>query len=133
MGVFDMEDRELIKIAKDMVLNSYSPYSKFAVGAAILTENNKVFTGANVENLSYGATVCGERVAACKSVIEGEKVFKAIAIASSGDDFVLPCGICRQFLSEFASADMKVLCTNKKGEVKEFKLYELLPNAFCKF
>lgn len=128
-----MDDLQLVEIARSMIVNAYAPYSGFSVGSALLTDSGKVYTGANIENVAYGATVCGERVAALKAAVEGERNFKVIVIASSGDDLVLPCGICRQFLAEFADEDMRIICTNKKGDITEFHMGELLPNAFCKF
>ncbi len=120
---------ELINKAKSAMSNSYSPYSKFAVGSVLLTEDEKIFTGCNVENASFGATVCAERVALFNAISKGEKNFKAIAIISSSDDFCTPCGICRQCLIEF-SKDMLVICCNNKGEYKLHKINELLPSSF---
>ena len=96
-----MNRQDLIDKAHEAMKNAYSPYSGFKVGAAILTKDGKIFTGCNVENASYGATICAERCAATKAVSEGSNEFTAIAIVSSSDKFTYPCGICRQFLSEF--------------------------------
>lgn len=116
---------------------SYSPYSHFQVGAAILTESGKIYTGANIENASYGATICAERTAAVKAIFEGERLFAAIAIAGSPEgtaeeDFAYsyPCGICRQFLREFALPDMAVYIKGPENEIKETTLSELLPDSF---
>ncbi len=115
---------------------SYSPYSGYAVGAAILTDDGEVFRGCNVENSSYGATICAERCAALKAVSEGKKNFKAIAIvgapkdASEVNDYAYPCGICRQFLSEFGGGDMTVIVGKSIDDRKIYKLSELLPEAF---
>ena len=115
---------------------SYSPYSGYAVGAAILTDDGEVFRGCNVENSSYGATICAERCAALKAVSEGKKKFKAIAIvgapkdASEVNDYAYPCGICRQFLSEFGGGDMTVIVGKSIDDRKIYKLSELLPEAF---
>lgn len=127
-----MDYKELVTLSIKIKEKAYAPYSKFRVGAALLTGSGKVFTGVNVENASYGATSCAERTAAVKAVSEGEKEFRAIAIASDSEDFIYPCGICRQVLAEFADGDMKILCTNIKGEYNEHWLKELLPNAFKK-
>lgn len=128
-----MKDATLIQAAREMLKNAYAPYSKFQVGAALLTKTNKIYTGANVENVSFGGCVCGERVAVFKAVVDGERSFDTIAIASSSEDLVLPCGICRQVLSEFADEKLRVLCTDKQGTVRTYTLGELLPHAFTKF
>ena len=106
-----MTDQELLDFADKAKEKAYAPYSRFQVGAAILTKEGKVFTGCNVENSSYGAAICAERTAAVKAVSEGYHDFEMIAIASNGSDkeTVYPCGICRQFLHEF-NPDLKVIC-----------------------
>lgn len=96
-----MDYRELYRAAEKARENAYAPFSGFRVGAALLTENGKVYTGVNVENSSYGATICAERTAFVKAVSEGERRFAAIAV-SAGETEALPCGICRQFMYEFA-------------------------------
>ena len=119
--------RLLIQKAREVLINSYSPYSKLKVGAALLTEDGKIFTGVNVENASYSLTVCAERVAIFKAVSEGFRNFKAIAITSNRGR-IMPCGACRQVLAEF-SPHIKVIV----GDEKEFKIYELeelLPHSF---
>lgn len=109
---------------------AYAPYSRFQVGAAILTKEGKVFTGCNVENSSYGAAICAERTAAVKAVSEGYHDFEMIAIASNGSDkeTVYPCGICRQFLHEF-NPDLKVICQSPDG-FETYRLSELMPKGF---
>lgn len=111
--------------------NSYSPYSRFAVGAALLTVKNKIYTGANVENASYSLSICAERVAFSKAVSEGDKKFKAIAIAANGREFVFPCGACRQFMYEFGG-DIDVIIVRSVKQFRIVKLFELLPGAFDK-
>ena len=107
---------------------SYSPYSRYAVGAALLTSSGKVYDGANVENAAYPDTICAERVAAVKAVSEGEREFVAMAVVTENGG--MPCGSCRQFLSEFG-LDAIVLVANLAGEiVKRATVRELLPNAF---
>lgn len=107
--------------------NSYSPYSKFKVGAALLADD-EIFTGCNIESVSYTPTCCAERVAIYKAISEGKKNLKAIAIA--GDTlFCYPCGVCRQVMSEFANDDFKIYIGNEKC-VKEYTLKELLPYSF---
>ena len=123
-----MENKELIKLAEKAMKNSYSPYSNFKVGVALLVGSGKVYLGANIENASYGASICAERVAAVKAISEGEKVFKAIAITCSKGTACYPCGICRQFLSEFGDLDIII---SEDGELVEVeKLSNLLPKNF---
>jgi cytidine deaminase len=125
-----MDYKDLVKIANDIKERAYCPYSKFRVGAALLTNDGKVYTGVNIENASFGATNCAERTAMFKAVSEGETKFEAIAIASDKEDLIFPCGICRQVLSEFGEREMKVICSKKNGEFKIYTLEEILPNAF---
>ena len=124
-----MENEYLISYAKKAMGNAYSPYSGFSVGAAILTTEGEVFTGCNVENASFGATICAERCAVMKAVSEGYTSFEKIAIVSSENDLTYPCGICRQFLSEFME-DGIVVVQDKTGNIKEYSLNELIPFAF---
>lgn len=125
-----MTDQELLDFADKAKEKAYAPYSRFQVGAAILTKEGKVFTGCNVENSSYGAAICAERTAAVKAVSEGYHDFEMIAIASNGSDkeTVYPCGICRQFLHEF-NPDLKVICQSPDG-FKTYRLSELMPKGF---
>ena len=128
-----MTDNELVAKAKEALEYSYSPYSHFAVGAALLSADGQVFTGCNIENSSFGATNCAERTAIFKAVSEGVKDFKAIAIVCSGDQPAYPCGICRQVIAEFAK-DEKIPVIIIKNEndyiVKTFE--EILPGVFSK-
>ncbi len=123
-----MEREKLLEMAKKARENAYAPYSNFKVGAALVTKDGKVFTGANVENASYGLSMCAERVALFKAVSEGYREFEAIAVVADTDGPVSPCGACRQVLSEFG--DMDVIMANTKGDVKVMKLSELLPESF---
>jgi cytidine deaminase len=125
-----MTDKELVKVAASVREQAYAPYSKFKVGCAVLTESNKMYTGINIENVSYGATNCAERTAIFKAVSEGSRKIKTIAIASDSSDIIFPCGICRQVMVEFGDADTRVICSTKSGEFKVFTLGEMLPNAF---
>lgn len=129
LATVDIENSELIIKAKEAMNFAYSPYSNFKVGAAIATKRGQIFTGCNIENASYGATICAERCATMKAISEGYTEFTKIAIVASSNDFTYPCGICRQFLSEF-SKDLVIVLSNKEGEVKEVRLTELLPYAF---
>ena len=123
-----MKIENLIELAIDAQKNSYSPYSNFAVGSCLLTKNGKVYCGSNIENASYPTGICAERVAASKAIFDGEKEFDTIVITASGDCYPYPCGICRQFLSEFG--DMKVVVAKSRNDYKEFMLSELLPSSF---
>lgn len=122
-----MNIEALIEQAKRAREGAYAPYSHFAVGAALLTRSGRVFTGANVENASYGLTVCAERVAVFNAVTAGEREFAAIAIASSNG--ASPCGACRQVLAEFG-LDMLVISVDMNDCVRQWRLEELLPASF---
>jgi len=125
-----MRDTALLRLAEAAMAKSYSPYSNFRVGAALETKNGTVYTGTNIENISFGATICAERTAVFKAVSEGETEFVKIAIVSDSVDYVFPCGICRQVLAEFNDGSMKVICSNNKGDYKSFLLDELIPFTF---
>lgn len=116
--------------AQNSIDNAYSPYSKIKIGAAVLASSGKIYTGANIENASYGATICAERTAIVKAMSENEKYISAIAITGDINDYAFPCGICRQVMSEFMSKDSIVFVSGKDREWKTFKLKELLPNSF---
>ena len=110
---------------------SYSPYSKFPVGAALLTEDGTVITGANIENRSFGLTNCAERTAIFAAVSAGYRKFKAIAIATPTASYpVAPCGACRQVISELAGKDCQIILANLNGKIKKTFIAELLPGAF---
>lgn len=125
-----MTDQELVALAIDMQARSYAPYSHFPVGAALLCDDGRVFTGCNVENSAYGSTICAERTALVKAVSEGyTSGFSAIAIAGRGEDHCWPCGSCRQMLYEFAP-NLTVLAVRKDGSFRRAILSDLLPNGF---
>ncbi|HKM32784.1 MAG TPA: cytidine deaminase [Oscillospiraceae bacterium] len=132
------EHSKLIKLALDARENSYSPYSQYKVGAALLSSSGKVYTGCNVESASYGATICAERTAFVKAVSEGERQFTAIAIAGGKaeqridnlSDYAFPCGICRQLLSELCDENMNVIIARNETDYKLFDLGQLLPHGF---
>jgi cytidine deaminase len=126
-----MKETGLIKKAIEARKKAYAPYSKFKVGAALLTKRGKVYTGANVENSAYGLTVCAERVAVFKAMNNGDKDFVKIVVVADKNPPITPCGACRQVLSEFAR-DLEVVCVNLKGKVDRYSLKELLPEAFGK-
>ena len=126
-----MTDHQLLALAKDAMKQAYAPYSHFPVGAALLCSDGMVYTGCNVECASYGNCICAERTALCKAVSEGERSFFTLAVIANTDDFCTPCGICRQFLSEFArDNDMEVLCAKAGGRYVSYKLSELMPHTF---
>ncbi|WP_442871307.1 cytidine deaminase [Anaerotignum sp.] len=124
-----MENRELVLLAKEAMEKAYAPYSKFKVGAALLAKNGEVFLGCNVENASYGATICAERTAITKAISEGVKEFEKIAIVASSGDYAAPCGICRQVLYEFLPDGEVILDSDHEG-MKVMSLKELLPMGF---
>lgn len=127
------ENKMLINAAKEAMERSYSPYSQFKVGAAVLADDGKIYKGCNIENSSYGATICAERTAISKAVSEGAGSVIKIAIVSSSGEHTFPCGICRQVLVEFAGDNTVVLLEGEKGAViEEYLLGELVPYAFDK-
>lgn len=125
-----MTNKKLLEISKSAMENSYSPYSGYKVGAALLCSDGMVTTGVNVENISYGATICAERAAFLKAISEGKRNFSKIAVAASGDEVPIPCGMCLQVMSEFAGEDFEIIAAGGKGELKTFKFSQLLPNIF---
>ena len=124
-----MNNQELIKYALEAREKSYSPYSNFKVGAAILTKSGKVYTGCNIESASYTPTICAERTALAKCVSEGDTDLEKIAVVGSLEKISYPCGVCRQFLREFGK-DMTIISATSENNYTEFKLSELLPNSF---
>ena len=124
-----MMEKQLCELAVAMLERAYVPYSHFPVGAALLCKDGTVFTGGNIENAAYGATVCAERTAIFKAVSEGHREFDTLVIAGRSDDFCVPCGTCRQVMMEFAP-ELTVICLNRKGESRKFALRELLPYGF---
>ncbi|HBB29010.1 MAG TPA: cytidine deaminase [Clostridiales bacterium] len=124
-----MNNQELIKYALEAREKSYSPYSKFKVGAAILTRSGKVFTGCNIESSSYTPTICAERTALSKCVSEGHTDLEKIAVVGSLEKISYPCGVCRQFLREFGD-DIIIISATSENNYTEYKLSELLPNSF---
>ncbi len=120
--------QQLLEFAKEAAKNSYSPYSKFKVGAAVLCEDNRVFCGTNVENISYGLSICAERAAIFTAVGNGCRKIKAVAIYNKNGD-ISPCGACRQVIMEFAK-DADVIYNTKQDEIKIIKISKLLPDSF---
>jgi cytidine deaminase len=120
---------ELHAHAKEARRNAYAPYSRFEVGAALLTIDGRIFTGANVENASYGVSLCAERAALAAAVGAGARAFRAIAIAGPPGARSAPCGACRQALAEFETA-LAVIFADEQGALVETTLAALLPDAF---
>ena len=121
--------RELYKKAVAMIPMAYAPFSKFKVGAALLTKVGKIYTGVNVENSSFGGTICAERTAFVKAISEGNREFEAIAVVSSEGE-AWPCGICRQFMKEFCDDDFKIITGNDEDSLRVFTMEEMLPEGF---
>lgn len=124
-----IEYKKLISAAKKAKQYSHSPYSRFRVGAALLTSNGKIYTGCNIENSSYGLTICAERTAIFKAISEGERKFRAIAVVSDNRDFTPPCGACRQVLMDLAP-NIEFVMSNEKDKFKVLNLRDLLPLPF---
>ena len=124
--VLNEKRQSLMKDAIFAQEKAYSPYSKFKVGAALLTKDGKIFTGCNIENVSYGMTICAERTAIFKAVSEGHTDFEAIAVSASSDESIYPCGACRQVLAEF-SPNIEIFVNHDE---KNYTLMDLLPKSF---
>lgn len=126
---------DLLRAACDVRLRSHSPYSHFRVGAALLCRSGRIVTGTNVENVSFGLSICAERAAVFRAIAEGERDFVAIAICADGRVPTPPCGACRQVLLEFG-AELEVIMGGEDGPdgpVKSFRLLDLMPEAFASF
>ncbi|MBR2861304.1 MAG: cytidine deaminase [Clostridia bacterium] len=131
-----MSDKELVKIAFSAMEKAYAPYSGYTVGAALLTANNTVYTGCNVENAAYGPTNCAERTAFFKAISEGERAFQKIAVVGGKNcnvtEMFMPCGVCRQVMAEFCDGDFEIIVAKSEDDFKTFTLKELLPFGFSK-
>lgn len=129
-----LTDKELVSLAKKAAESSYSPYSEFRVGAALMTAEGKVYLGCNIENSAFGPTNCAERTAFFKAISEDERDFLKIAIVGGKDgcfnDFCTPCGVCRQVMAEFCSKDFTVILGKDGDKIRSFTLEELLPHSF---
>lgn len=129
-----MENRELIRLAFQAMERAYAPYSGFKVGAALLAADGTVYTGCNIENAAFGPTVCAERTAFFKAVSEGRRAFEKIAVVGGRDgkvtDYFVPCGVCRQVMSEFCGDDFLILVAKGETDYLEKTLPELLPFRF---
>ena len=124
-----MDYKELANKAVEAKSRALPTYSKFHVGAALLTKDNKVYQAGNIETSSYSLTICGERTALFKAISEGEREFKAIAIASDDPGFCPPCGACRQVMNDLCG-NIDIIMINHKNELKQMKLSELFPFPF---
>ncbi len=122
------EYEQLIKAAGEAREQAYAPYSRYAVGAALLTTTGKVYTGANVENASYGHAMCAERVAVFHAVADGEQDFQALAVVT--ENGASPCGACRQVLREFDVGTLVVIMADERGHARQATLADLLPDSF---
>ena len=122
--------KKMIEIALSQLAYSYTPYSDFKVGAALLGKNGRIYTGCNIENAAYTPTNCAERTAIFKAVSEGYREFQAIAIISDSEEVTSPCGVCRQVMAEFCGPGFEVTMVSCKGDYKTVTLEELLPYAF---
>jgi cytidine deaminase len=132
-GNYRMDYNNLVEKAIEAREKAYVPYSNFKVGAAVLTEDNHIYTGCNIENASYGATNCAERTAIFKAVSEGYTKIRAVAVIGDTTTHTYPCGICRQVIVEFAEdKDIDIILVKNKNEFLIRKLDELLPGAFTK-
>lgn len=125
------ESRRLLDEAQKFRAKAYAPYSQYQVGAALLTKSGRIYGGCNIENASYGASICAERVAVARAVADGERDFVALAVVADGPEPGSPCGICRQFLAEFAPR-LTLIMGNLEGKVRYGSLEQYLPYAFNK-
>jgi cytidine deaminase len=128
MGTF-VKYQQLVRAARRAQKRSHSPYSNFRVGAALLATSGKVYSGCNIESSSFGLTICAERTAIFKAISEGERQFKAIVIVSDAEDFISPCGACRQVLMDFAK-DIDVVICDGADNTRVVKISTLLPLPF---
>ncbi|HEY8391536.1 MAG TPA: cytidine deaminase [Capillibacterium sp.] len=129
--VNEEEARRLLAEARKFREKAYAPYSRYQVGAALLTKSGRIYGGCNIENASYGACICAERVAVARAVAEGEREFVALAVVADSPEPGSPCGICRQFLAEFAPR-LTLIMANQEGKVRWGSLDQYLPYAFNK-
>lgn len=129
-GAAIAEPESLVSLAVEAREKAYAPYSGFHVGAALYADNGKIYAGCNVENASYGATICAERTAVAKAISDGARKIMAMAVSSDSNNATMPCGICRQVISEFCSPDMPLYLSNNRGEYEIYHFGELLPHSF---
>lgn len=129
-AIHDFEIKNLVRMALDAMDRAYAPYSNFRVGACLKGASGAYYLGCNVENAAFAPSNCAERTAMYKAIYEGERAFDALAVVADSDEYVTPCGVCRQVLIEFCDAEMPVICANRSGKYQLFALGDLLPQAF---
>lgn len=128
-----MTDKDiLLKKAQAAMQQAYAPYSKFLVGACVESANGKLYSGCNIENASYGLTICAEPCAICAMIADGETEIKQIAVMTTGPGLVVPCGACRQRIFEFATPATVIHAGNLQGDTVSYSINDLLPHAFSK-
>ncbi len=125
-----MNKEKLMQAALEAKARAYAPYSNFSVGAAVLTKEGKIYTGANIENSSYSLTCCAERVAIFNALSAGEREFKALAVVGDTETPITPCGACRQVMDEFFDEHVEIILLNTKGAYRMTNIAELLPASF---
>jgi cytidine deaminase len=121
---------KLFKSAQKVIARAYSPYSKVKVASSVLMSDGKIYSGCNIENASYGGTICAERVAITKAISEGSKKIKSILVTTNQKEIWPPCGMCRQVIAEFASANTSVYCSTLDGNYTKSKFSEIFPSSF---
>lgn len=125
-----MAPRELVDVANQALNDTYTPYSHFPVGAALLGENGEIFKGVNIENVSFGLTNCAERTAIFTAIAAGQRHFHGLVISGRTDEPISPCGACRQVMVEFFDPDMPIWLINNQGKEIETNIAELMPGSF---
>ncbi|WP_420704531.1 cytidine deaminase [Leuconostoc mesenteroides] len=125
-----MAPRELVDVANQALNDTYTPYSHFPVGAALLGENGEIFKGVNIENVSFGLTNCAERTAIFIAIAAGQRHFHGLVISGRTDEPISPCGACRQVMVEFFDPDMPIWLINDQGKEIETNIAELMPGSF---
>lgn len=125
-----MAPRELVDVANQALNDTYTPYSHFPVGAALLGENGEIFKGVNIENVSFGLTNCAERTAIFTAIAAGQRHFHGLVISGRTDEPIAPCGACRQVMVEFFDPDMPIWLVNDQGKEIETNIAELMPGSF---
>jgi len=122
--------KKLLDAARKAKENAYAPYSHFHVGAALMTEDGNIYSGCNVENTSYGLTICAERNAIFKMAAEGKRLISEILVIGDTEEFLPPCGACRQVIAEFSKKETPVYMCNKNGDVKQSTVDDIIPYSF---
>ncbi len=128
--VFSFDYEGLLAYARESMKNAYAPYSKFPVGAAVIDDKGRIFTGSNVENASYGLTMCAERVAVFSAIANGANSIKGVAIFSKNTNPIYPCGACRQVISEFSDKNATIVLDSGENSIITVTVGLLLPNSF---